>query len=82
MNDMINGILTFLGLVSIVSSIFIVGFMVGISAETHNTEFLGGKVQDQFWTIQDLKMEVQRCEHNAGVIDEIVLPVYVRGVRR
>ena len=56
-----------------------VGILLGTTSSDAHISFLTEKTQDQFFEIQDLKMELQRCEHNAGVIDEIVLPVYVRG---
>ena len=71
------GFIGFMFIVFIVTTIFIVGFLTGLSIVGENQSYLTGKVQDQFWQIQLLDQELATCEYHLGNEQSIVLNAVV-----
>ena len=66
-------ILMFFVIALIVFACWGMGFITAASLVDARVSVLTQEVQDQFWKIDNLKLELQRCEYNAGNTQQIVL---------
>ena len=72
---MTDALITFVGIIVILSLCFIMGFLTNEAISDERVLFLTGEVQEQYWEIEKLELELQRCEYNAGNTQTVYLRV-------
>lgn len=70
-----NPLLTFILALFGVCFLFGMGYWVGVDSQEEEVSTLTFAVQKQYFENEKLFFELQRCEHNAGVMPHIFLRV-------